>query len=326
MKKLLLIFLIVGLFGCNSHLNKSIFEPLTVDELKKSLQKDSLFKNTYEYIQYVKDTILKSDLDKVRFADLTYKRIHDFAKFSSDTSYFKPIDERIKKDWSEKYGRYQAKVDSISNYWKNFKNENSLEQYVKVELAQLDKEYYSYSGGIRNVNLGFRLTPLKGQVDQIRFSYRIEAKINEKDKENIYESIYSAFDKSWCLMTSPLLKPVVRYWEANYSNEKILSDKTLETFFRDYNIYIEIDEIRKDGKNMSSDDLNIPKSIMRHWEYENRESLKDLYVKNIIKEILDEEYLDEYEYNIQEKGKILKEKDPVVFDFVRLPLTAKTDK
>lgn len=326
MKKFLFIILAAGLFACNSHLDKSIFEPLTVEELKKSIDKDSLFKNSYEYIQYVKDTVLKADLDKVKFSDLTYKRVHEFAKFSSDTIYFKPINERIEKEWNEKYGKYQAKVDSISNYWKNYKNENSLEQYVKVELAQLDKEYYSYSGGIRKVNLGFRLTPLKGQVDQIRFGFRIEAKINEKEESSIYESLYSSLDKSWCLTTSPFSKPVVRYWEANYTNEKILAGKTIETLFRDYNIYIEIDQIRKDGKNMSNDDLNIPKSVSRHWEYENREYLKDLYVKDIIKEILKEEYLDKYEYRNQEIDKILKDKDPLVFEFIRLPTTSLTEK
>lgn len=323
MKKLLLLFTAIGLFSCNSHLDKPIFEPLTVNELKESIDKDSLFKNTYEYIVYVRDTILKTDMEKVKFADLTYEQVFDFAKFSSDTVYFKPINERIEKEWNEKYGIYEQKVDSISNYWKKYKEENSLEQYVKVELAKIDKEYYSYSGGIRNVNLGFRLTPLKGKIDQIRFGYKIEAKINEKDEEDRYSSIYSALDKSWCLTTSPFTKPVVRYWEASYSNEKILKSKTLETFNRDYNIYIEVDEIRKDGVNMSNDDLNIPESVTNHWEYENKEYLKDLYVDNIIEEVLGKEYMSEYDYRNQEIDKILKEKYPLVYEFIKAPMKKK---
>lgn len=323
MKKILLLFIAVGLLSCNSHLDKPIFEPLTVNELKESIDKDSLFKNTYEYIVYVRDTILKTDMEKVKFADLTYEQVFDFAKFSSDTVYFKPINERIEKEWNEKYGIYLQKVDSISNYWKKYKEENSLEQYVKVELARIDKEYYSYSGGIRNVNLGFRLTPLKGKIDQIRFGYKIEAKINEKDEEDRYSSIYSSLDKSWCLTTSPFSKPVVRYWEASYSNEKILKSKTLETFNRDYNIYIEVDEIRKDGINMSNDDLNIPKSVTNHWEYENKEYLEDLYVDDIIEEVLGKEYMSEYDYRSQEIDKILKEKYPLVYEFIKAPMKKK---
>ncbi|QLE01307.1 hypothetical protein HX109_06900 [Galbibacter sp. BG1] len=229
MKKILLLFTAIGLFSCNSHLDKPIFEPLTVNELKESIDNDSLFQKTYEYIVYVRDTVLKTDMEKIKFADLTYEQVYDFAKFSSDTVYFKPINQRIEKEWNEKYGIYVQKVDSISNYWKNYKEENSLEQYVKVELAIIEKEYYSYSSGIRNINLGFRLTPLKGKIDQVRFGYKIEAKINEKDNEDSYSSIYSALDKSWCLTTNPFSKPVVRYWEASYTNEKILKSKTLET-------------------------------------------------------------------------------------------------
>lgn len=319
MKKILLLILAVGLFSCNSHLDKPIFEPLTVNELKESIESDSLFKGTYKYITFIRDSVLTDDMEKVKYADLTYDQIFDYVKFSADTTYFKPINERLEKEWNEKYGIHEVKVDSISNYWKKYKEDNSLEQYVKVELAKIDKEYYSYSGGIRDINLGFRLTPLKGKIEQIRFGYRIEAKINEKEDENAYSSIYSALDKSWCLTTSPFSKPVVRYWEVNYTNEKILKAKTLETFNRDYNIYVEVDEIRKDGKNMSNDDLNIPKSVTRYWEYENREYLQDLYVDDVLEEVLGVEYLGKYEYRNQEVDKILKEKDPLVFEFFTSP-------
>jgi hypothetical protein len=324
MKKFLIIlYFLTGLFGCNSHLDKSIFTPLTVEELKKSIDKDSTFESTYKYIQFVKDSILRTELDRVKFADITYERLNDFIIFSNDTNYFNPIDERLRKEWQNKYGKYQSKVDSISQFWKKYKAENSLEQYVKVDLVQIDKDYYSYSNGIKNIYLGFRLTPLKGKVDQIRFGYRIEAKINETEKSSVYESIYSSLDKSWCLATTPFSTPIVRLWEASYTNEKVLESKTIETFNRDYNIYIEVDEIRKDGKNMSNDDLNIPKSVTHHWEYEKKEYLQDLYVKDIIKDLLHEDYLEEYEYRYQEFDKILKAKDPLCFEFIRLKSNTK---
>jgi hypothetical protein len=317
MKKVFIILLTVTIYGCNSHLDKKIFEPLTVEEIKKSIDKDSTFQDTYETIQFIKDSVLKSDIEKAKFADLTYNRVKKLIKFSNDTTYFKPIREQLKKEWQDKYGVLHTKVDSISNYWKKYRDENSLEQYVKVELIQIDKEYYSYSYGIKNVNLGFRLTPLKGQVDQLRFGYRIDAKINEKEEdESSYLSLYSALDKSWCLTTTPFSKPTVRYWEANYTNEKILQSKTIETFFRDYNIQIEIDQLRKDGKNMSNDDLQIPKSVKYHWEYENKEYLKDLYVKDILKDILNIEYIPDYEYISDGISKKLKDKDALAYEFL----------
>lgn len=316
MKKLVIILLTVTIYSCNSHLDKKIFEPLTVEELKKSIDKDTTFEETYKTIQFIKDSVLKTDIEKAKFADLTYNRVFKLIKFSQDTTYFKPIKERLKKEWQEKYGVLHSKVDSISKHWKKYRDENSLEQYVKVELVQIDKEYYSYSYGIKNVNLGFRLTPLKGQIDQIRFGYKLEAKINEKDEESIYESIYSSLDKSWCLTTTPFSKPTVRYWEASYTNEKILENKTIETLLRDYNIHIEIDQIRKDGKNMSNDDLKIPESVKNYWSYENNEYLKDLYVKDVLKDILNIDYIPKYEFIFAEIDKILKEKDLLAFEFL----------
>lgn len=316
MKYNVAIILVISIFSCKNPLNKPIFQPLTVEELKDAIQKDSVFEESYKYIQLIKDSVLKSDLDKAKWADLTYNRIYKIVKLAIDTTYFKPIGEDLKKEWNEKYGKYQAKVDSVSNYWKHYKSQNSLEQYVNVELVEINKEYYEYIGDVKSVNLGFRLTPLKGQVDQLRFSYRIEPKINQKDEDN--ESLYSVLDKSWCLSTTPFSKPIIRYWEANYTNEKILKSKTIETVKRDYNIYIEIDEIRKDGTNMSNDDLHIPESVQNHWRYENKEYLKDLYVPDVVKEVLHEEYLPEYEYRQQGIDKLLKKKDSVAFEFLSL--------
>lgn len=318
-KNPLILLISITLFNCNSHLNKSVIEPLTVKELKKTIDSDSLFKNTYEYIVYLRDTVIKNDLDKVKFTELTYNQVIDFVEFSSDTTYFKPINERIEKEWNNKYGIYKKQVDSVSNYWKKFKQENSLEKYVKIELVKIDKEYYTYSRDIRNVNLGFKLTPLKGKIEQIRFGFNIVAKINEKEKNDEYSSIYSALDKSWCRSTSPFSRPVVRYWEASYSDEKILKHKSLKTLLRDYNIHIEVDKIRKNGKNISRDDLNIPESIENHWKYENHEKeyLQDLYFDDVVKEVLNKEYVEKYTYRNKEIDIILKKEFPLVFDFLR---------
>jgi hypothetical protein len=319
MRNLIYLLFIVLLASCNSTLDKSIFEPLTVEELKSSIEKDSLFEYTYVDITYVRDSVLTSDLEKVKYTDLTYSQIHDYNLFRFDTTYFNPIYERIEKEWDEKFGIYKEEVDSVSNYWKKYIEDNSIEQYVLIELVGIDKEYYSYGNDVRNVNLGFRLTPLKGKIEQVRFGYSIEAKINEKEKDDFYSSYSSFLDKSWCRASSPFSGPVVRYWEADYTNEKILKSQTLKTFLRDYNIHIEVDKIRKDGENMSADDLNIPQALKNHWKYEKREdSLQDLYFGDVVIEVLNKEYMSEFEYTLQEKVKILKEKFPLVSEFIGL--------
>ena len=305
--------------SCKGPLDKPITEKLSLDHLKTSIKEDTLFESTYRYIQNVKDSILKTDIDKAKWSDLTYQQIQDFVKLSNDTAFLNPLIKKFQNEWQSKYGSYKAKVDSISRYWKQYKTEHSIQQYVDLQLVKIDKEYYSYGGDIRHVNLGFRISPLKGKIDQLRFYYRIEAKLNENN-ENTYGSILDRLGRKACITTTPFSKPVIRYWEVRYSDEKLLKNKTLESFLRDYNIYIEIDEIRKDGINMSDDDLGIPQAVEFHWKYENddQESLRDLFVGQVVKDILNQEYMGPAEYSLYGIRKSLKAKDSLCYEFMRL--------
>ena len=159
---------------CNNPLKKSIFEPLTVEELKKVIDKDTSFRENYKGIRLVRDSIEQDELEEVNWIDLTYQRLQDLNHFAIDTSYFNPRREQFKKEWELKYGGYHLKVDSISNHWKKYKEENSLERFVKIELVNLRKDRYSYSSNIKDIYLGFRLTPLKGPRKTI-WNYRYVA-------------------------------------------------------------------------------------------------------------------------------------------------------
>lgn len=318
MKKIVIILLLILVYNCSNHLDKSINEQLTIDELKKSMEKDSTFEEIYKTIQLIKELALRTDIEKAKFADLTYNRVIKFIKFSQDTLYFKPIRERLKEEWQEKYGVLINKVDSISNYWKKYREENSLEQYVKIELVKIDKEYYSYINEVKNIYLGFRLTPLKGQIDQLKFRYKFVYKIDNNDKLNNYTPFSSSLDNSYCSTASPFSKPTIRYWEATFTDQMILENYTLETLFKKYNLYIEIIEIQKDGKVINKDDLAIPVSVKNYWYYENNENLKDIYIKDILKEILKIDYISESEFISTEINKILKKKDPLAFEFLNI--------
>lgn len=317
MRKLLPLLSIL-IISCSNPTKKNIFEKLTVEDLKKAIEKDTLFENTYKLIEFQKDSVLTTELDKVKWSDLTYKRIHDFVKYTADTTISKPLREKFKKEWESKYGKIAEEIDSVSQYWKNYAKENSLDQYVKVELARIDKEYYTYAGGIKNVNLAFKLTPLKGKIEQMRFGYKIEAKLDEDNKESEYSSLFASLDYSWCRMSSPFSNPTTQYWEASYTNEKILQSRTAETFLRDYNLYIIIDEIRVNGQNIDRNDLGIPKSIERHWEYENKEYLTDLYMDGVAKEVLNKNYVKDYEFINEKFDSVYKKEDKLSYEFLTL--------
>lgn len=314
MKKAVLLSIYFALLSCNGVLNKSVFEPLSIDELKKGLAKDTSFVEIYKYTEYIRDTLLTSEIDRVKYSDLTYSDLLKYMKKLQDTTFLKPHYEKFEKEWSDKYSIYEKKVDSISTYWKKVKEENSLDKHLKIELAAIDTEYYEYIGGVKSVSVGFKLTPLKGKIEQVRFGFLLEPKIKE-DEENAYTS---ALDWSWCLLTTPFSKEVIRYWDANYKNEDKLKGESASSVNRDYNVKIDIDKIRVDGVNLSMEDLKIPKSLKDYWRYENKEYLKDLYMDDVIKEVLGEEYIPSYKYVNSKIKEIIKEKYPIEHEYLSL--------
>lgn len=186
--------------------------------------------------------------------------------------------------------------------------DNSLDKYVKIELVRIDKEFYEYIGGIKEVNLGFRLTPLQGPIEQIRFNYGYKPKINGNSKY---------YERHNCISTSPFSAPTVRIWEVGYSDRDNFSGKTIETFLRDYNLYIEITSIRKDGINISTDDFSVPKEVSECFENEkDYPFLFELSKDELIKKLLYKDYFGKWDYRIKKADEIKEKKDKLCFDFL----------
>lgn len=308
MKKLfLLIFgLAIILGSCNSISDKAVSVKLDTDELSKAIKSDTLFSSFYENIRKGVDEM--DDIKKAQFNDVTYSRLFNYFKFLRDTTYWNPMFEQWEKEWEKEYGIYKPQVNSTLNYWKKYLQENSLNKYVNIELAQIDKDYYEYVGGLKEVNLGFRLTPMQGAIEQLRFNYGYKAKING-DKY---------FDTHNCISTSPFSSPTIRFWEVDYSDKENFSGKSVETFLRDYNLQIVITSIRKDGVNISMDDFNIPEEISDYFKHgENDTLMQDYYKDKILKKIIYKDYLDNWEYR-SKKADVIKEKeDKLCFDFMK---------
>ena len=241
----------IGLFicSCNNIPNTSIFEPLDTKTLAGIIKQDSLFTSFYEELQ--EKTSQFNEIEKAKFDDITYRKLYSMVEFSRDTSELNPKYRQWQQEWDDQFGMYAAKADSVIRYWEQYKKDNALDRFVKIEFSAIDKEYYSYSYDVKNVHFAFKLTPLKGKVDQIRFNYRYSAKINDVQ----YAESHS------CISTAPFSTTVIRYWEADYRDERRLKYTTSSEFKRDYNIVFEITEVRKDGINYDIGDLDIPESV-----------------------------------------------------------------
>ncbi len=305
MKKISLLILgfTLILSSCSNISDKPVSEKLSTDELAKAIKSDTSFTTFYENIRKKVDEL--DDIKKAKFNEVTYRRLFKYVKFSQDTIYWKPLYKKWESEYEKEFGIYSTKADSTLNYWKKFLEENSLDKYVKVELAQIDKEYYSYIGELKEVNLGFRLTPLQGPIEQIRFNYGYKAKING-DKY---------FERHNCISTSPFSSPTIRYWEVGYSDKNDFAGKTVETFLRDYNLQIEVTKIRKNGVNISTDDFNIPEEVSDYFTYGDEDFMKDYYKEKVIKKLIFNGYLEKWEYTSKKADEILEKEDNLCFDF-----------
>lgn len=283
---LMFLGLSIFLISCSGYLDKPITDKLTDKELQSSLENDSIIYNIHNNIlSVVRDTFNVSIELKNKYKSLTYKDYYDYNKFRNNAQYFDSIKNNIvKPKWNKEYGYVFNKIDSL--YDSYYSNPINLEDYVKVELGKVDTEYYDYSGGIRGVDLGFRLTPKKGTIQQIVFKYTYKPKIGGKEYSHR------------CRTTKPFSRSVTRWWGVDYLEEKILGGETPYTIKRDYDFDIEILKIRYKNENLSNDEMDIPFEVRKRKEYidKNNKVMVAAYEKNISETLLKLPYksLDDY--------------------------------
>lgn len=309
MKRLSLFLLVIAFIfsRCSSIPDKPVSEKLSTDELSKAIKSDTLFTSFYENIRNRVDEM--DDIKKAKFGDVTYSRFFEYYKFLRDTAYWQPLNRKWEMQWEKEYSVYTAKADSIIDYWKKFIAQNSLDKYVKIELADISKEYYEYIGEIKEVSLGFRMTPLQGPVQQIRFNYGFKAKIHG-DQNN--------YDKHRCIETDPLNSTRIGYWEVDYSEKNKFDGKNVQSFLRDYNFYVEIVEIRKDGVNISTADLAVPKVVTECLEVEKKyPALFDTYKEDLIKELIKKDYVGKWDFINKKAEEIQEKEDKLCYDFLK---------
>ena len=218
-------------------------------------------------------------------------------------TFVKEFEAEQKVLYEKQYSDYSHEVDSILAYWKEYKDSYSLDSFVIIEFDELWKEYYSYSGDVKNVNIGFKVTPLKGTIEQLIFKYCIKSKISN-------DGSMSLLNSHRCLASSPISRSRTLYWEADYSDEKYLKQMTSSQVLRDYDFNIELVEVRVNGENMSEKIEEIPSSVSNALRWE---SMKEYYTDDIVKEFIDPSYvgfLEFYHNAILEKQKMF---DPEVF-------------
>lgn len=308
-----LVLVVAAIFtSCNKIPNTTIGVELSQKDLANAIEYDSTFGLVYRSIRSTYDNMDK--VEQAQYFNITYRDVYKCIEFINDSNYWNPLYERWNIAWMVKYGPKMQQADSVIQYWKKHKEDN-LEKCVDIELARVWTEYYKYIGGISSVNLGFRLTPLKGKIDQLKFKYVFTPKVSERkgrvynDNADSIEVIVDAFIDSItnihkCTYTSPFSIPVVGYWTAGYTDEKRFGGMTAEQVLRNYNLKIEIIEIQCGGRIINEETLGIPKSVIDYLKPGLYEKQKD----DVVREVIDKDFKADYEYIEEEFDKICTKK------------------
>lgn len=301
-KTLLFLFASVLFIACNPIPNKSVFEELTTDELASAIKADPEFGEAYEDIRSSVVSTNFSDVQKAKYKDVTYRRLYKYTNHVADSAYWEPRQEKWGKEWDNTFANDLAKVDETVAYWTAYKKQNSLSRFANIELSRFRITHYYYIGGVDDAYICFNITPIDGAIEQIKFNYSYGYKINNGSDKKTHSCIY----------TSPITNTEEVVWEIPFLEKDNFDGMTVKKFLEQYDLDIEITDIRKDGKNYSMEDLNIPEAIKEFWKGDTPER------RDAVAILVNPKYVGRSQFRLNKKNEELKEYDNLCFDFLKV--------
>lgn len=300
MRKLLFIFVAALFAACNPIPDKSIFEDLSTEELASIIKSDSNFAEFYENIHSLMKISMFSDIQKTEYKDVTYRRLYKYYHHNNfEPEYWNPLMEQWSKEWGDSMAKDLAKVDEKSEYWLEYKKQNTLSKYANIELSDFFITHYNYVGGVDKAYIMFKITPLQGTIEQLKFTYSYSYKINGGNSKEVH----------MCICSSPISKQKEGAWEIDYWKKEKFDGMTVEKFLQQYDLEIEITDVRIDGKNYSLDELNIPESVLAFWEEDTPEN------RDAVALLVNPNYVNKEQYISNKKTEDLKKFDILCYEF-----------
>lgn len=318
-KVALCIIMTLFLVSCNKVLNRSITEPLTSEELKKAVEIDSDFIFTYEFIKK-EERYLQTTQQKAMWQDLSYNRLHKFIKkVMLDADFAKSQRAELEKEWELKYGPYTVLVDSVCNIWETYWDDHKTENYVRIELIDIEKEYMTPPWGgdeqvMTAMRFVIRVTPLRGTIDQLRGNYNLFAK-----DEDIYFSDLLGHH-NWIEINEPFSSPVIVRNEPTLGFKKsdVVKESSLKKVLGMYKFASAIRYIIKDGKKISAENTfsAIPTFVHEYMVAKKNNKPTDTSMAHIVENILKKEYESQASYTNRRKLELQRGIDELAYRFV----------
>ena len=239
-----------------------------------------------------------SDIQKAEYKDVTYRRLYKYYHRNNfEPEYWQPLTEQWSNEWDDTMAKDLLKVDSVSEYWADYKKQHSLSRFAKVELAEFRITYF-YSM-IDDAYICFDITPLQGTIEQIKFTCTYGFKIDGDDGKKTYAYRYA----------SPITKTKRGYWDIDYFERDKFKNMTVKKFLQEYDMEIEVTDVRIEGKNYSLNDLNIPEEVLNLWKEDTSEN------RDAVASLVNPTYVNKEQYISNKKTEDLKIFDLLCYEF-----------
>lgn len=305
MRNVLILLIIIILYGCSNRYNKSIFSPLTEQELSEITKNDSSFSYVYSRMQETNKTLVESDMKK--YENLTYQDIMNFMNFDLGKEWA----DSITLEWKHQYGDYRRSVniDSISDFWKRQQEEMDPNKYVNIEFLGFNRENTKIYGKYMETEISFKIIPTNGNLDGVDFSWSLDFK---KDKKN---RLHYFVEGSSISYTKPIYHPISIDKKINYIlfEYEGMTDNQIVHYILSNDVDISIDRVYKDNELISN---KVPESIVRYWKCSDS-VLVNYYIDKIIEDLIDDSFVPEAQYIKSQIDAEFYQRFPIVFDYLR---------
>lgn len=254
-KYILLFLLVVACSGEKDIIpDKSIFEPLTVDELAPIIKQDTLFVDFYESLQEEVEDY--TDIEKAKFNDITYRSLYRACEKLVNREQYEQFTAPYYDEWGNKFGKTLEEADSLFYYWERYRNEHNFQEFVKVEVVDLVKvKHYSTT----DVNLVFRITPMGEPLKNVNIDYTTRFKGTvDHTQTYIYPSTGSGV-----LWLFDINEPCEKQKELDYSSEEYMLDRSFEDFQKDFDVDIRVTSVTV-GEDLYMEDVSVyPEGVLK---------------------------------------------------------------
>ncbi|MDO5570694.1 MAG: hypothetical protein Q4F97_04415 [Bacteroidales bacterium] len=299
MKHILILLMSVLIVSCSDPIDKSVIDTLSKSEQETISKKHHEFKFLYEMLQNIVAEIKETDsVSYQKLEPITYKRFCNvWCGDSLETENY-AYESEIK--WNNKYAGIEQKADSAIDYWKN-----------EIDNSVLNTVNISYLGKQEKKN-----EKSNNYITELRIGFRANSSRAANIKKISFKLFFAPYDNAWDdvqFMNITLDRSLGEYVDVPLNFKDYFSiwkgDST------DYKYMVE--SIETDKGVFSLEKLNVPNSIVSYILNDNLNKTILFNSKtDVIKELFDPEYVTKDSYVGKAVLKMMKEKDPPVFDIL----------